>query len=69
MGGTRSNVAKFQNMFADFTGSKYAHAASNCTTALHLGLEAMGITKGDKVIVPSFTCKQAQMLLNIQVLK
>lgn len=49
------NVAKFQNMFADFTGSKYAHAASNCTTALHLGLEAMDITKGDKVIVPSFT--------------
>ena len=49
------NVAKFQNMFADFTGSKYAHAASNCTTALHLGLEAMGIIKGDKVIVPSFT--------------
>lgn len=49
------NVAKFQTMFADFTGSKYAHASSNCTTALHLGLEAMGITKGDKVIVPSFT--------------
>ncbi|RZV12715.1 DegT/DnrJ/EryC1/StrS family aminotransferase [Aliarcobacter butzleri] len=49
------NVAKFQTMFADFTGSKYAHAASNCTTALHLGLEAMDITKGDKVIVPSFT--------------
>ncbi|MBD3842407.1 MAG: DegT/DnrJ/EryC1/StrS family aminotransferase [Campylobacterales bacterium] len=49
------NVAKFQTMFADFTGSKYAHATSNCTTALHLGLEAMGITRGDKVIVPSFT--------------
>lgn len=49
------NVAKFQNMFADFTGSKYAHASSNCTTALHLGLEAMSIAKGDKVIVPSFT--------------
>lgn len=49
------NVAKFQTMFADFTGSKYAHASSNCTTALHLGLEAMSITKGDKVIVPSFT--------------
>lgn len=49
------NVAKFQTMFADFTGSKYAHASSNCTTALHLGLEAMDITKGDKVIVPSFT--------------
>lgn len=49
------NVAKFQTMFADFTGSKYAHATSNCTTALHLGLEAMGIKRGDKVIVPSFT--------------
>ncbi|WP_323658912.1 DegT/DnrJ/EryC1/StrS family aminotransferase [Aliarcobacter butzleri] len=49
------NVAKFQTMFADFTGSKYAHASSNCTTALHLGLEAMSITRGDKVIVPSFT--------------
>ena len=49
------NVSKFQTMFAEFTGSRYAHAASNCTTALHLGLEAMGITKGDKVIVPSFT--------------
>lgn len=49
------NVAKFQTMFAEFTGSKFAHATSNCTTALHLGLEAMGITRGDKVIVPSFT--------------
>ncbi len=49
------NVAKFQTLFADFTGSKYAHASSNCTTALHLGLEAMSITRGDKVIVPSFT--------------
>lgn len=49
------NVAKFQTMFVEFTGSKFAHATSNCTTALHLGLEAMGITKGDKVIVPSFT--------------
>lgn len=49
------NVAKFQTMFSEFTGSTYAHATSNCTTALHLGLEAMGISKGDKVIVPSFT--------------
>lgn len=49
------NVAKFQTQFSEFTGSKFAHATSNCTTALHLGLEAMGITRGDKVIVPSFT--------------
>lgn len=49
------NVAKFQDMFSEFTSAKYSHAATSCTTALHLGLEAMGITRGDKVIVPSFT--------------
>lgn len=49
------NVVKFQDMFAEFTGSKYAHATTSCTTALHLGLEALGISRGDKVIVPSFT--------------
>ncbi|WP_417328580.1 DegT/DnrJ/EryC1/StrS family aminotransferase [Halarcobacter sp.] len=49
------NVSQFQTMFAEFTNSSFAHATSNCTTALHLGLEAMGIKRGDKVIVPSFT--------------
>jgi dTDP-4-amino-4,6-dideoxygalactose transaminase len=50
-----TNVAKFQEMFARFTKSKYAHATTSCTTALHLGLEALDIKSGDKVIVPSFT--------------
>ena len=49
------NVTKFQEMFSLFTGAKYSHATTSCTTALHLGLEAMGISRGDKVIVPSFT--------------
>jgi dTDP-4-amino-4,6-dideoxygalactose transaminase len=49
------NVAKFQEMFSGFTGAKHSHATTSCTTALHLGLEAIGITRGDKVIVPSFT--------------
>ena len=48
-------VSEFQDMFAEFTGSRYAHATTSCTTALHLGLEALGIGRGDKVIVPSFT--------------
>lgn len=48
-------VRKFQELFSEFTSARYAHATSNCTTALHLGLEAMSITRGDKVIVPSFT--------------
>lgn len=49
------NVAQFQKMFAEFTGSRHAHATTSCTTALHLGLEALDIGRGDKVIVPSFT--------------
>ena len=49
------NVAKFQEMFSEFTGAKHSHATTSCTTALHLGLEAMGIGRGDKIIVPSFT--------------
>ena len=49
------NVSKFQEMFSIFTKAKYSHATTSCTTALHLGLEAMGIGQGDKVIVPSFT--------------
>ncbi|VTX99052.1 DegT/DnrJ/EryC1/StrS family aminotransferase [Campylobacter concisus] len=49
------NVSKFQDKFANFTNSRFAYATSNCTTALHLGLVAMGIKKGDKVVVPSFT--------------
>ena len=48
-------VAEFEKIFAEFTGSRYAHATTSCTTALHLGLEALGIGRGDKVIVPSFT--------------
>ncbi len=40
-------VTEFQKMFAEFTGSRYAHATTNCTTALHLGLEALGIGRGD----------------------
>ena len=48
-------VAQFEELFRKHVGSKYAHATTSCTTALHLGLEAMGIGSGDKVVVPSFT--------------
>ncbi|PIQ42599.1 MAG: aminotransferase DegT [Gammaproteobacteria bacterium CG11_big_fil_rev_8_21_14_0_20_46_22] len=48
-------VAEFEKRFAAYTNAQFAKAASSCTTALHLGLEAMGIGAGDKVVVPSFT--------------
>lgn len=48
-------VKQFEQLFAEFSGCRYAKAVSNCTTALHLALVALGLGKGDKVVVPSFT--------------
>lgn len=48
-------VAKFEKIFSEFVGSKYAIATTSCTTALHLALLALGISPGDKVVVPAFT--------------
>lgn len=48
-------VGQFEDLFADYCGSRYAVAASSGTTALHLALLALGIGPGDEVIVPSLT--------------
>ncbi len=53
-------VKAFEQQFAQFTGASYAVALSSCTTALHLGLEALKIGRGDCVIVPSFTYVASQ---------
>ena len=52
---TSSKAQIFEEKFADFIGVKYACAVNSCTAALHLALEAIGIRKGDKVLVPSLT--------------
>jgi perosamine synthetase len=46
-------VAAFESEFAAFTGAPHACAVSNCTTALHLALLAVGVTPGDEVITAS----------------
>lgn len=48
-------VAQFEKLFAERHGVKHALAVSNCTTALHLALVALGVGAGDEVIVPAFT--------------
>ncbi|MCD6482796.1 MAG: DegT/DnrJ/EryC1/StrS family aminotransferase [Candidatus Aenigmarchaeota archaeon] len=48
-------VRKFEEMFAEYVGVKYAVATSSCTTALHLCLKAIGVSLGHDVLVPSFT--------------
>ncbi|MBI5347946.1 MAG: DegT/DnrJ/EryC1/StrS family aminotransferase, partial [Chloroflexi bacterium] len=39
--------------FAEIVGARYACAVSNCTTALHLALKAVGVKEGDEVITVS----------------
>lgn len=50
-----SYVNAFEKVFADYCGMKYGVAVCNGTVALHLALAALGISKGDEVIIPSFT--------------
>jgi len=46
---------QFEEEFARFIGAKYAIALNSCTAALHATLLALGLRKGDEVIVPSNT--------------
>ncbi|KAB0680366.1 DegT/DnrJ/EryC1/StrS family aminotransferase [Aureimonas leprariae] len=48
-------VAAFEAEFAALTGAPHACAVSNCTTALHLALLALGIGAGDEVVTVSHT--------------
>lgn len=48
-------VREFEEKYAKYNGSKHAIAVSSGTAALHISLLALGIGKGDEVIVPDFT--------------
>lgn len=48
-------VTEFEKQFATYCGCKYGVAVCNGTVALHLALNALGVGKGDEVIVPDFT--------------
>ncbi|KNY28613.1 DegT/DnrJ/EryC1/StrS family aminotransferase [Pseudobacteroides cellulosolvens] len=48
-------VKLFEERFKEYVGAKFAVAAINGTSALHLALKCAGIGEGDEVIVPSLT--------------
>ena len=48
-------VRRFREELARFHGRRHAIVTSNCTTALHLVLKAMGIGPGDEVLCPDLT--------------
>ena len=50
-----SYVTRFEEAFAEYCGVRHAVAVCNGTVAIHLALAALGIGRGDEVIIPSFT--------------
>ncbi len=46
-------VTAFEEQFAAYVGAPHACAVSNCTTALHLALHALGVGPGDEVVTVS----------------
>ena len=48
-------VTEFEQKFAEYCGCKYGVAVCNGTFALHLALVALGVGRGDEVIIPDFT--------------
>ncbi len=46
---------EFEKKFAEYAGVKYALAVSSGTAALHLGVKALGLKKGDEVITSPFS--------------
>lgn len=52
---TGPKVNRFEQEFASYVGAQYAVAMNSCTAALHLALEAIGIQRGDLVLVPTMT--------------
>jgi len=46
---------KFEQNFRDYIGSNFTVSVNSWTAAGHLALEALGLQKGDEVIVPTMT--------------
>jgi dTDP-4-amino-4,6-dideoxygalactose transaminase len=48
-------ISGFERKLAAVTGSPHAVALNSGTAAIHLGLKALGVQRGDEVIVSTFT--------------
>ncbi|ANW95018.1 pyridoxal phosphate-dependent aminotransferase [Wenyingzhuangia fucanilytica] len=48
-------LAAFEDNLTNITGSNYGVALSSATAAIHLGLQVLGVAKGDKVLCATFT--------------
>ena len=53
--GQGPRCSEFERRFASTCGTSHALATSNCTSALHLALLALGVRPGDEVVVADYT--------------
>lgn len=51
----QKELSDFENKLAQYTGAKYSVGVGNATDAMEIYLEAIGIKKGDEVIISSHT--------------
>lgn len=49
------NIEAFEKAISHYIGVRHAVAVSSGTAALHLIVKALGLSRGDEVLVPSFT--------------
>jgi dTDP-4-amino-4,6-dideoxygalactose transaminase len=65
--GTGAKVLKFESEFRQYAHSAYAIAVNSCTAAMHLGLDALGIGRGDEVITTPLTfVSTANVILHVR---
>jgi perosamine synthetase len=50
-----ARTIEFEQQFASYVGAKHAIGVSSCTAALHLALDAIGLKRGEEVLVPTTT--------------
>ncbi len=52
---TGPRTRRFEETFAEAVGGQHAIALNSCTAALHLATEALGLERGQAVLVPTMT--------------
>ncbi len=52
---TGRQAHQFEEQFAAAVGARHAVSVNSCTAAMHLALEAVGVSPGDEVLLPTMT--------------
>jgi len=50
------HTREFERIFAEYIGVNFALAVQSGTAALHLALKAIGVSPGDSIILPNYSC-------------